>query len=189
MIKNFSYKILTKENWNDFENLFGRKGACGGCWCMYWRLTHKQFELSKGEKNKILMKKLVDNEKQIGLIQYLDEKPIGWCSFAPREDFIRLKTSRILKSVDEEKVWSIVCFFIEKKYRKLGYSVKILKSVVEFLKSKSVKIIEGYPVDTENKKSPDVFMYTGLMNTFLKAGFVEVVRNSLTRPIMRFYLE
>lgn len=187
-MKNLSYKILTNENWDDFENLFGSKGACGGCWCMYWRLSHKEFESGKGDKNKLMMKSLVDNQKQIGLIQYFDKKPIGWCSFAPREDFPRLAKSRILKPIDETKVWSIVCFFIDKNYRRKGFSVEILKSVIKYLKTKNVKVIEGYPTDTD-KNSPDVFMYTGLMKTFLDAGFIEVGRNSLSRPIMRYYTE
>jgi hypothetical protein len=35
---------LTKERWSDFETLFGVRGACGGCWCMFWRLTRSEFE-------------------------------------------------------------------------------------------------------------------------------------------------
>lgn len=30
---------LTAEAWSDFEELFGRRGACGGCWCMWWRFA------------------------------------------------------------------------------------------------------------------------------------------------------
>jgi len=33
-----SYQALTIESWVQFEKLFGDKGACGGCWCMWWRL-------------------------------------------------------------------------------------------------------------------------------------------------------
>ena len=29
---------LTPERWADLEELFGENGACGGCWCMWWRL-------------------------------------------------------------------------------------------------------------------------------------------------------
>ena len=38
---------VTPERWSDFETLFGEKGACGGCWCMLWRLTRKEFERQK----------------------------------------------------------------------------------------------------------------------------------------------
>ena len=39
-----TFKALTIDSWNDFERLFGERGACGGCWCMYWRLRNKDFE-------------------------------------------------------------------------------------------------------------------------------------------------
>ena len=29
---------LTPDLWPDLEDLFGREGACHGCWCMYWRI-------------------------------------------------------------------------------------------------------------------------------------------------------
>ena len=41
----FYWKPLTPETWSDFERLFGSRGACGGCWCMLWRLKNKDFEL------------------------------------------------------------------------------------------------------------------------------------------------
>jgi hypothetical protein len=35
---------LTPERWADFERLFGPRGAYGGCWCMYWRITRSTIE-------------------------------------------------------------------------------------------------------------------------------------------------
>jgi hypothetical protein len=29
---------LTADLWPALEELFGKKGACNGCWCMYWRI-------------------------------------------------------------------------------------------------------------------------------------------------------
>ena len=45
----FSAKPLTPAQWEDFTTLFGERGACGGCWCMLWRLPPKQFKEQKGE--------------------------------------------------------------------------------------------------------------------------------------------
>jgi hypothetical protein len=33
-----SIRPLTPDDWPAVECLFGPKGACGGCWCMWWRL-------------------------------------------------------------------------------------------------------------------------------------------------------
>src|SRR5690606_32344484 len=35
---------LTPERWPDFERLFGRAGGYGGCWCMWFRQTGKEYE-------------------------------------------------------------------------------------------------------------------------------------------------
>jgi len=43
---------LTSSHWDDFETLFGDRGACGGCWCMVWRLSRKDFERGKGAGNR-----------------------------------------------------------------------------------------------------------------------------------------
>ena len=52
---------VTKKRWADFETLFGAKGACGGCWCMLWRLTRKEFEQQKGEANRRAMKAIIES--------------------------------------------------------------------------------------------------------------------------------
>lgn len=187
-MKQLIFKQLMQKTWGDFEKLFGEKGACAGCWCMYWRLQNKEYEKNKGAGNKKLMRNLVNKNEQIGLIMFEEKEPVGWCSVAPREDFIRLGNSRILKPVDDKKVWSIACFFIHKDYRNKGYSVELLKGVIKFCKKKKVKIIEGYPVEPKQVKMPAVFAWTGISHAFVKAGFKEVERRSETRPIMRYYL-
>jgi hypothetical protein len=55
------FKPLTQENWDDFEALFGPKGALGGCWCMWWRTTRKEFEDNQGAGNRQAMKAIVDS--------------------------------------------------------------------------------------------------------------------------------
>ncbi|MEW6195394.1 MAG: GNAT family N-acetyltransferase [Bacteroidota bacterium] len=179
---------LTKKNWKDFENLFGTKGACGGCWCMWWRLKRSEYNKSKGVGNKKKIKKIVNDGVVPGLLVYYDKEIIGWCSVAPREDFPVLDNSRILKRVDEQKVWSIVCFYMSPSYRKKGFTPEILKEVVKYVKKKKGKIVEGYPVEPKNSNMPSAFAWTGFASAFRKAGFEEVARRSPTRPIMRYYL-
>jgi len=190
-MKDITIFPVTSDQWQDFRTLFGTRGACGGCWCMYWRLSHSVYQEQKGDKNRNAMSEIIHNGTVPGIIGYIDEKPVGWCSVAPRDDFPRLERSRILKKIDDNSVWSIVCLFVDKSFRNRGISVEMLKAAVAYVKDKDGKIVEGYPVEPKTGKDtiPPVFAYTGIASAFIKAGFREVERRSETRPIMRYYIE
>lgn len=181
-------KPLTPSRWSDFEELFGPRGACGGCWCMYWRLRSADFEKSKGRGNKLSIKALVDGRKVPGLLAYRDGTAVGWVCVAPREDFIRFERSRLFQPLDDLPVWSIVCLFVAKPYRNSGVSVKLIKSAVDYVRSKGGKIVEAYPVRPKKDPMPDVFAYTGLYSAYLKADFKVCEWRSDTRPVMRRHL-
>jgi GNAT superfamily N-acetyltransferase len=100
-----------------------------------------------------------------------------------------LEKSRVLKPVDDQKVWSIVCFFIDKHFRRQGYSVELLKGVIKFAKQKGVEILEGYPTKPFAENVPAPFAWTGFPSSFIEAGFKEIARRSEKRPIMRCFIQ
>ncbi len=180
---------VTPDRWDDLEQLFGPRGAIGGCWCMWWRIKRKDFEQQQGEGNHDAMCSIVDSGKVPGILAYSDGALVAWCSVAPREDFPVLDRSPILKRVDDRPVWSIVCFFIAKDYRHQHLSSRMLKAAVDYAAQHGAKIVEGYPITPKKDQAPDIYIFTGLESTFVKAGFVEVARRSEFRPIMRYSLE
>ena len=155
---------------------------------MAWRLKSSDFEKQKGQGNKKAMRNLVRKNEQIGIIAYMGKQPVGWCAAAPRDKFIRLNNSRVLKRIDDEPVWSITCFFIAKEFRRMGLSTELLKGVINFCRKKKIKILEGYPGVPYSKNIPAAFAWTGIPSSFEKAGFSEAARRSKSRPIMRYYL-
>ena len=181
-----SFRPATAARWNDLENLFGERGACGGCWCMFWRLPRKQFDAGKGAGNKRALKRIVSAGREPGIIAYVDKEPVGWCALAPRQDYIALERSRILKPVDLQPVWSVSCLFIKKPYRRRGVSAQLLRAAIAFAAKHGAHIVEGYPIEPSMEKMPDPFLWHGIPSAFLKAGFHEVMRRSSSRPIMRF---
>jgi GNAT superfamily N-acetyltransferase len=184
----FEFHPVTPDRWTDLEALFGPRGACGGCWCMYWRQTRSEYEQMKGDANRQALKGMVESGEEPGLLAYHGRKPVGWVCVAPRPAFSALERSRILKPVDERPVWSVVCFFVARPYRRRGVTVELLEAAVEYARRHGAQVVEGYPVEPRGGKAPDVFVYTGLASAFLKAGFKEVIRRTETRPIMRRYL-
>ena len=182
-----SYHPVTPDRWKDFELLFGKRGACGGCWCMNWRLMKAQFEFQKGDQNKKAMKSRIKKGSVPGVIACYNSDPIGWCSIEPRENFPRLALARTLKPIDDKPVWSISCLFIAKDYRKQNIAAALVKASVKYAKSQNANIVEAYPYDLTGKDEqlPDPFVWTGLVQIFIEAGFKEAARFSKTRPIMR----
>ena len=175
---------ITPERWGDFRKLFGARGACAGCWCMFWLLPGKQYREQRGDANRKAMHKLVETGTAPGLLAYVDGEPAGWCAIAPRDRYVRLAKSHVLKPVDEKPAWSVTCFFVAKSRRRCGLTIALLKAAAKFAKQNGAEILEGYPTDAQ-KDQADVFVYTGLASAFRKAGFKEIARRSPTRPIFR----
>ena len=185
--KALSIEPLSKKNWNKFVQLFGEKGACGNCWCMYFRLNKSAFNEGKKEDgNKNAMHDIVWKDKPTGLLGIYEGQAIAWCAFAPREDFMKLENSRVHKRIDDKPVWSIPCFFIHKNFRKQGVSVELLKGVTRYAKEKGIKIIEAYPAIPTQEKLPDAFVWVGLYKSFERAGFKIVDNTSKNRPMVRY---
>ena len=182
-----SFHPLTSSRFADFERLFGPRGACGGCWCMFWKLRGKTFDENTGEPARQMQKSIVDSDIVPGLLAYQGGEPVGWVAVEPRSVYPRLAYSHILMPVDDAEVWSVTCFFVAKQARRQGLTVELLNAAVDYVKDQGGKIVEGYPVDAK-KDMPPVFIYHGTAAAFIKAGFVEVARRSETRPIMRFFI-
>jgi GNAT superfamily N-acetyltransferase len=127
---------LDISRWGDFETLFGERGAFGGCWCMSWRLNKADFDNQKGMHNKEAMRRVVEQDNPPGLLAYLGGLAIGWCAVAPREVYIRLEKSRVLKRIDDKPVWSISCFFIAKEHREMGVSGILIRGAISYCREK-----------------------------------------------------
>lgn len=180
-----TFHPLTHERWCDLQTLFGERGACGGCWCMAWRLKRADYLKQKGDGNKAAFKKIVKSGQQPGVLAYVDGQPVGWCAVAPREVYSFLERSRVLGRVDEKPVWSVTCLFVAKPFRQAGVSVQLLKAAAEHAARHGARMVEGYPVVPIKDRMPDVFAWTGTVSAFRRAGFKEVARRSPSRPIMR----
>jgi GNAT superfamily N-acetyltransferase len=153
---------------------------------MWWRLPSAQFAQNNGEPNRKALESIVNSGQAPGILAYAGSEAVGWCAVAPREEYQRLERSGLLRRVDDQPVWSVVCFFIARKFRRRGITIKLLQAAIDLAKARGGKIIEGYPVDPGKKRTPDSFAYTGLVSSFRQAGFTEVARRSKTRLIMRY---
>jgi GNAT superfamily N-acetyltransferase len=183
----FEVRPLTPSTWADLEALFDLPGGSivRGCWCMYYRKSGKvSVSAAAGAGNKEELCSLVDSGVVPGLVGYVAHQPAGWISLGPREDYAKLRRSRIMKPVDDAEVWSIVCTYVAKTCRGQGIQHRLLEAAVRYARDQHVRLLEAYPVD-KPERSHDDFMFFGSRSLYERAGFTEVVRRSPTRVVMR----
>lgn len=179
------FRPVTPSRWTDLERLFGERGACGGCWCMAWRLPREEWTASKGVGNRRAFRRIVVAGGKPGVLAYAAGEPVGWCAVAPREAYVALDRSRVLRPVDDRPVWSVSCLFVLRAHRRRGIASRLLRAAAEFASERGASIVEGYPVEPWTADAPGAFLWTGTPAAFRRAGFREVERRSRSRPIMR----
>ncbi len=182
-----TFHPLEPGRWRDVERLFGEKGACAGCWCVFWRLEKgERFSEVKGAEAKRRFKALVERGEARGLLAYAGERPVGWLSFGPRKSFPKLDRAPSLKCDDAERVWSLPCFFVHKDFRGQGVASGLLKHALPLMKRAKAEVAEGYPVlPPAHGKVPAAFAYTGTVDLFQAQGFSPTVRRPKGKQRMR----
>jgi len=190
----FSTRPLTPETWKDLEVLFGLPGGsiAAGCWCMFYRRTGRPagYDGPPGSvkaANKQAMCDLVGAGVMPGLIGYSGDAPAGWISLGPREEYLKLRRSPVMKPVDDTPVWSVVCSYVARAYRGHGMQHLLLDAAIAWARSSGAAVLEAYPID-KPERSHDDFMFFGSRSLYERAGFREVVRRSPTRVVMRLEL-
>jgi GNAT superfamily N-acetyltransferase len=187
----FGARPLTPGTWADLEQLFGLPGGSivRGCWCMFYRRTGKWAGPPgpRGPQNKQALCDLVGSGTTPGLIGYLNDQPAGWISLGPREDYLKLQRSQVMKPVDAVPVWSVVCSYVARPYRSQGVQHQLLAAAVSFARDSGATTLEAYPVD-KAERSQDDFIFFGSRSLYEQAGFHEVTRRSPTRVVMRLAL-
>ncbi len=176
----FEFHPLTADRWPDLVKLFEHHGNPGYCWCMTWRAVSAEYQQLDSAGRKRALRSLVKTRVPIGILAYRADEPIGWCSIAPRETYKRLEKSTTLKRVDDQPVWSVVCFFVSRKMRGQGLALQLLQAAVEYAASQGAHIVEGYPVEPGQS-----YQFMGSPSLFKAAGFREVARAANDRPIVR----
>jgi GNAT superfamily N-acetyltransferase len=175
---------LTYDLWPALEDLFGRLGACNGCWCMYWRIG-SAYRKQAHERNKAAFREIVKHGPAPGLLALEGNVPVGWCQLTPRSALPWLNQVWRLKPVDDVPVWSISCLYVRKGYRRRGITSALIEAALKEARAAGAPALEAYPLDADLTPSASG---TGYLPPFLRAGFKVVARHTPPRPIVRYDL-
>lgn len=182
-----SIQPLTPGRWDDLVTLFGpERGAHGGCWCMWWRMTTAVFEQASRADRRDDFRAIVESGTPTGVLAYAGKTAVGWCAVGPRDSLPKLMRSRVAKPLegDIDKVWMINCFFIDRGHREAGLMRTLIDGAVGYARENGARIVEACPVEPAR---PLIWgeAFIGIASVFRQAGFDEVARRSPTRPLMR----
>ena len=190
---NIAVRPLTPDRWSDLEAVFNAKGCsvARGCWCMFYRRSGKRSTLPPGltlsQASRADLRSLAGIDPPPGLIGYRGKVPVGWVSLGPREDYAKLQRSPVMKPVDEQPVWSVVCFVVPSEYRRQGVAKELLAGAVEYARKRGVTLLEAYPIDKPDRSADDSLWF-GAKSMYDAAGFEEVARRRPARPVVRLRL-
>lgn len=96
-----------------------------------------------------------------------------------------LERYRALPRIDDAPVWSVVCFFVDRSFRRQRITLGLLNAAVQYAQSQGVKVIEGYPVEPGLR----LYTYMGSPSTFRRAGFGDVTPAGQARQVVRYFVE
>jgi predicted GNAT family acetyltransferase len=179
---------LTPDLWPAFEKLFGKQGACAGCWCTYWRLPRKQYDAARGAEAKRIFRQRVKAGPPPGVLAFVGDEAVGWLQIGPRADTPQLNNPRRVSAplneadAHDERVWGATCFFVKSSARGRGVMDALVKGGIEFARENGARVVEACPVDG---RTGNVDAYVGVMPVFERAKFKEVARRKANRPLMR----
>jgi GNAT superfamily N-acetyltransferase len=178
---------ISPPDFGQIERLFGANGACGGCWCMFWRVPSggAYWAEHKGEDNRQAFRALVESGRARGCLAFDGDLPVGWCSFGPREDFAYFARSRSIPDPGLPGVWAITCFYVRASHRNRGVSEQLIACAIREAARAGAAHLEGYPTEPKSPRPiPPAFAHTGVPGPFLRLGFRRVA-DAGARSVMR----
>lgn len=160
--------------------LFEGRGGPKHCWCLVWRERGAASRLDLPGHREVMANR-VRAGTPIGLLAYLNDDPVAWCSIAPRETYRALGGATYPEGT---RVWSLVCFFVQRRLRRHGVSTALLRAAVEAARERGAHIVEAFPVDPD---SPS-FRFGGYLPMFAAADFTARGRAGTRRHVMELRL-
>jgi len=171
----FDIAPATEDRFDDLRQLLAPKiPGSAACWCLSYRFSSGDSQMKTGHGRENLLRALCAGPIPPGVLAYDGDTAIGWSSVSPRSSYHRLVHSRVIPVIDDQPVWSVICFVVRPGHRRKGVASALLTGAVDFARAKGAAILEGYPADNAGARLSSTFAYTGTRSLFERAGFTKV---------------
>ena len=119
-VRKLQFRPVTEERLPDLAKFSQCHGKFRYCSCMRWRLASSAYRRSSKEERVAALEEIVRAGTPVGILGYFEDEPVAWCSVAPRETYAALERYRALPRIDDTPVWSVVCLFVDRRFRRQG---------------------------------------------------------------------
>src|SRR5262245_44343698 len=140
----FTVRPVTKETWDEFARLFQARGSPHHCWCTPFRFAGAR--TMDGAEKRAAMQGLVAAGAPVGVVAHdpAGGAPVGWCSIAPRESYVKLARSRTMprETPADTPTWTVLCFFVVRPARGTGVARALLAGAVAHARALGAQVIE-----------------------------------------------
>ncbi|KAA1398054.1 GNAT family N-acetyltransferase [Aeromicrobium ginsengisoli] len=182
-------EAATDAPWNDVEHTLTGGGDGASCSCQWFMITRKEFDAcSSDAKRQLLRRELKDADIPPALIAYVDDVAAAWARVGPRPAQPALARSRIVRASDEPiedaDVWAITCFVVRREHRGRGLAAALTTAAVDHAAEHGARVVEAYPIDTEQRKVSSNELFHGSVQLFSAAGFREIAHPTDSRVVM-----
>ena len=173
---------VTSETWDALADLFREGGDPRWCWCQYWRLRSKDFSAAKVPELRERLHSKALSPQPPGLVAFDGDRAVGWVSIGPRTDYERIVRSRVIPTIDDRPVWSIVCFAVSPTARGRGVARALLEGAIACAGERGAVALEAYPVRVGDGEAihPES-AFSGTLPMFERAAF-RVVADRASDP-------
>lgn len=183
----YTVKALGPGHYNDWLDFFESRAFADNpwwksCYCTHYHKTAGSTGTQLKMTNREYAKRLIESGGMQGYLALTQQGIIvGWCNANDRRAYQALAAD---KAGEDAKVKSVVCFVIQKEYRKQGIATQLLQRAISEARDAGFDFVEAYP---STRARSDSGNYRGPANLYLKNGFI--LEKHGQRTVARLYLK
>ena len=171
-VSKYTIKPLGPDTWEAFAQLAERhNGVWGGCWCT-WFHPRRAVQDSDVEAGRPYKERLVREGRAHAALVFDGEVAVAWCEYGPPEELPNIYHRKEYETgLDKAPDYRLTCFFVDRNYRCTGVAAVAIQGALGLIAQAGGGVVEGYPQDTQGKRTSASFLYNGTRSLFEKAGF------------------
>ena len=176
----YRFEPVTPRTAGDLERFSRAHGKFRYCSCQRWRLPSAQYRDAGRDGRVASLDAAARAGQPLGMLAYLSDDVVGWCSVAPRHSYHAILASRVIPAVPGDDIWSVVCFFLAPNVRRRGLLPLLLEAACAYAGQSGAAALEAYPWPGGAS-----YRFMGTRDLYLGAGFRDVPVPDGCRPVMR----